>query len=155
MVDAETADALREGLDDEYKARATYRKVIELFGPVRPFVNIVEAEERHIRALLTQFERLGIEPPADAWRGRVTAPRTLRDACAAAVQAEIDNAALYQRLMSKAKDARARAVMERLQEASQERHLPAFRRCLAREEAGGSAPGPRGARDRRQARGRR
>lgn len=40
-----------EALDDEYKARATYRKVIEAFGPVRPFVNIVEAEDRHAEAI--------------------------------------------------------------------------------------------------------
>lgn len=47
----ETIAALAEALDDEYKARATYAKVIERFGPVRPFVNIIKAEERHAQAL--------------------------------------------------------------------------------------------------------
>jgi hypothetical protein len=40
----ETIEALREVLEDEYRARATYRAVIERFGPVQPFVNILEAE---------------------------------------------------------------------------------------------------------------
>ena len=35
--------ALNEALQDEYKARATYRAIIQRYGPVRPFVNIVEA----------------------------------------------------------------------------------------------------------------
>ncbi len=34
---------LTEALQDEYKSQATYRKVIEKFGPVRPFINVVEA----------------------------------------------------------------------------------------------------------------
>lgn len=62
-ADPETIEALHEAPEDKYKARATYRKVIDTFGPVRPFVNIVEAEERHARALLGQFARLGVEPP--------------------------------------------------------------------------------------------
>jgi hypothetical protein len=34
IADAKTVEALGEALEDEYKARATYRKVIEVFGPV-------------------------------------------------------------------------------------------------------------------------
>jgi len=37
-------------------------KLIERFGPVRPFVNIVEAENRHVAALLRQFARLRAVP---------------------------------------------------------------------------------------------
>jgi hypothetical protein len=54
----QTLQALSEALDDEYRARATYRKVIERFGPVRPFVNIVDTENRHVGALVRQFQRL-------------------------------------------------------------------------------------------------
>jgi H+-transporting ATPase len=74
MSNAETLAALSEALDDEYRARATYSKVIEHFGPVRPFVNIVQAEDRHIAALLRQFERFGARSTADAWQDRVMAP---------------------------------------------------------------------------------
>jgi len=132
MTDQVTIAALSEALDDEFKARATYRKVIERFGPVRPFVNIVEAENRHIDALLAQFERLGVRPPADRWADRAMAPETLATACAAAVQAEIDNDELYKRLLEQVSDAKVRFVMRRLQQASRLRHLPAFRRCLDR-----------------------
>lgn len=113
-------------------ARATYRKVIDRFGPVRPFVNIAEAENRHVAALLAQFDRLGATPPEDTWPERVKAPETLAQACAAAVQAEIENDALYDRLLARVGDAQAGSVMRRLQEASRTRHLPAFRRCLER-----------------------
>jgi len=132
MSDQPTIDALSEALEDEYQARATYRKVIERFGPVRPFANIVEAENRHVAALLAQFDRLGVTPPADSWPERVQAPETLALACAAAVRAEIENDALYARLIDRVSDTRVRSVMQRLQEASRLRHLPAFRRCLER-----------------------
>ncbi len=132
MNDQPTISALSEALEDEYLARATYRKVIERFGPVKPFVNIVEAENRHIAALLAQFGRLGLKPPADTWPERVQAPETLAKACAAAVQAEIANDALYDRLLDRVTDAQIRSVMQRLQEASRTRHLPAFHRCLER-----------------------
>jgi len=135
-VDEKTIEALREALDDEYKARATYQSVIDKFGPVRPFVNIIEAEERHANALLRLFERFGVEPPKDKWAGRIPAPSSLVEACRAGVEAEIENAAMYERLLTQVGDARARDVLTRLQEASRQRHLPAFRRCAERRSGG-------------------
>ncbi|WP_018408690.1 ferritin-like domain-containing protein [Methylocystis rosea] len=134
-VDEKTIGALREALDDEYKAHATYQGVIDRFGPVRPFVNIIEAEERHANALLRLFERFGIEPPKDRWAGQVPAPSSLAEACKAGVEAEIENAAMYERLLAQVSDARVRDVLTRLQQASQQRHLPAFRRCAERRSA--------------------
>ena len=129
-----TLAALREALEDEYKAQATYRKVIEKFGKIRPFINIVEAEGRHAFALLRQFERLGVEPPEDNWAGKVEAPASLREACEAAVAAEIENAEMYDRLLGEIDDPIVRNVLLNLKDASQNRHLPAFRRCVARYE---------------------
>jgi len=43
---------LQEALDDEYHAWAIYDQVIADFGEVRPFINIRQAEARHIEALL-------------------------------------------------------------------------------------------------------
>ncbi len=148
MADMKAVEALREALDDEYRALATYRKVIEAFGPVQPFVNIAAAEERHARALLEQFDRLGVRPPEDTWPGRIAAPRTLTEACEAAVQAEIDNAAMYERLIAEVGDPAIGDVLRRLQEASQARHLPAFRRCLSRGASGGIGAGSPGRRRR-------
>ncbi|MEQ9487415.1 MAG: DUF2202 domain-containing protein [Alphaproteobacteria bacterium] len=128
-----TEDALREALLDEYKARATYRKVIETFGEIRPFINIVEAEDRHAAALLRQFKRLNLDPPEDQWKGNVAAPASIMEACKAAVADEINNAEMYNRLLATVDDPTVKKVLLNLQAASQDRHLPAFRRCLARE----------------------
>jgi rubrerythrin len=119
-------------LDDEYKAEATYAAVIARFGDVRPFINIVLAERRHADALLRQCARLGFVPRANRWAGKVAAPATLRDACAQAIAAEEENIALYDRLLPGVTDRQARMVLENLQAASRDRHLPAFRRGLAR-----------------------
>ena len=146
--DSATVEVLHEALDDEYKARATYRKVIETFGPVRPFANIVEAEDRHAHALLRLFEAFRLEPPPDRWAGRVPAPASLRDACREGVDSEIENREMYERLLSRTSHPEVVAVMRRLQQASQERHLPAFERCLARysedQSAGPERGGPTG-----------
>jgi rubrerythrin len=134
MADLSNAeiDALREALDDEYRALATYDRVIEDFGPVRPFISIREAEARHIAALGALFERYGLPLPRNAWAGKVTRFASVHAACQAGVAAEIENSRLYARLLAQARRADIRAVFRRLQEASQLRHLPAFRRCLAR-----------------------
>jgi hypothetical protein len=73
---ASIEDILGDALDDEYKAEATYDAVIARFGPVRPFINIVEAERRHARALIRQCERLGIVPRPNRWAGKISAPAT-------------------------------------------------------------------------------
>jgi hypothetical protein len=120
-------------LDDEYQARATYAQVLEDFGDVRPFSNIVEAEDRHARALIGLFERYGIPVPPDTWPGRAPRYASVREACEAGVAAEIANAGLYDELLAGTERADIREVYENLREASQERHLPAFRRCASRD----------------------
>ncbi len=143
-VDPPTFAAMTEAVDDEYKARATYSAVIARFGPVRPFVNIVEAEGRHAGALENLFERFGLERPADNWAGRVDAPESVSAACAAAIAGEVENAKMYERLLGQVSHPTVRAVLLRLQAASRDNHLPAFERCLQRE----AGPGARGGRRR-------
>jgi len=133
VADQATETALIEALEDEYKARATYRRIIENFGPVRPFINIVEAEDRHASALLRLFDRFGLEPPKDDWAAKVEAPETIAEACREAVAAEIENGAMYDRLLAAVDEPAIRDVFLNLQDASQNRHLPAFQRCLERE----------------------
>jgi len=93
--------------------------------------------------------------PADRWTGRIVAPASLRDACRAGVEAERENAALYERLIEAAREhPDVVAVLRRLQSASQENHLPAFERGLAREEGpGGGGRGRGGSRRRVRQRG--
>lgn len=126
-------EILRDALEDERKAEATYAAVIARFGPVRPFINIIEAERRHSGAIIRQMQRLGLPVPQDDWAGKGQAPATLAEACEMAIAAEIDNIALYDRLIPQIADPAVRQMLGNLQAASRENHLPAFRRCLARE----------------------
>lgn len=142
-MDRATREALDEALDDEHKARATYAAVIERFGELRPFTNIIESEQRHIDALLSIYRRHQLEPPPDRWAGRVEAPASVEEACRQGVAAERDNDAMYVRLLERVDDPNIRAVLARLQEASRERHLPAFERCLGRERGPGAGGGRR------------
>ncbi len=125
-------DALKAALDDEYKALATYDQVIEDHGSIRPFINIREAEARHVDALLNLFEKYGLSPPANNWLDEVPRFENVRSACEAAVQDEIDNADLYERIMRQTERPDILTVFRNLRDASQERHLPAFRRCVER-----------------------
>lgn len=131
-MEQRTIDALTEALEDEYKARAAYRRIIETYGERRPFINIVEAESRHIASLLSLFDKYDLTPPSDDWAEKVDVPSSYREACADGVQAEIDNAAMYDRFLETVQEADIRRVFENLQAASRENHLPAFRRCLER-----------------------
>ena len=128
---------LTEALEDEYKACAMYRKIIDKFGPVRSFVNIVKAEERHIAALIPLFKQYDIPIPEDNWDSRLEAPDTLREACQAGVDAEIENMAMYERLLAATQEANVTRVLSNLQAASRDNHLPAFQRCLERGEGYG------------------
>ena len=57
---------------------------------------------------------------------------SLQGACVAGVEAEIANVAMYERLLMKTHRADLLDVLRRLQEASQQRHLPAFQRGAQR-----------------------
>ena len=134
--------ALIEALDDEYKASATYAHIISIFGEIRPFTNIMEAEKRHIKALLPLFEKYGFDIPENSWLSNIAAPDSILHACQAGVEAEIENAEMYNRLLANTlayED--VQQVFKNLQRASQKNHLPAFQRCVERKGIGGGGRG--------------
>lgn len=146
--------ALHAALDDEYRAEATYAAVIAAHGEVRPFINIIEAERRHADQVKAQMDRLGLSyDPANPHLGTLTAPVSVLAACEQGVTAEIENIALYDRLLPMIRDPQVRETLTRLQWASRERHLPAFKRCVERGGAMGRGPGDGGG-GRRAGRGR-
>jgi len=128
-LSASEIEALQMALDDEYKAWSVYEQVIDDFGAVRPFTTIQRAEESHISALLRIFDRYGLEAPTNQWLNEVPSYDTLGDACAAGVQAEIDNAALYDQLFDMVDNTDIIRVFSALQRASETQHLPAFESC--------------------------
>ena len=133
QLDAETQQALIEALNDEYKAKALYQKVLEKFGDVRPFANVIRAEETHIQELLPLFQKYGVEAPEDNWAEKVPEFESLQAACEAGVKAEIENAAMYDEFFSFVQEGDIRDTFTLLRDASQDKHLPAFQRCTERE----------------------
>lgn len=140
-------DALLMALDDEYRAEATYAAILDAFGEVRPFVNIIEAERRHAARAKAEMDRLGITyAPSNPYLGKITAPPTLLAACEQGVTAEIENIELYDQLLPTIEDDQVHTTLSDLQWASRERHLPAFQRCVSRggEMGAGRGGGRRG-----------
>lgn len=130
-LSTDAQDALIEALNDEYKAQETYVKIMEKFGEVNPFANIVKAEESHIKSLIAIFEKYDLEVPENTWIDKVTAPATLTLACQAGYEAEVANAALYiDKLLPMVNGyADIEIVFTKLMEASQNNHLKAFEKC--------------------------
>lgn len=132
MIDEKTKAIVLEALNDEYKARAFYRLIIKTFGPIQPFVNIIEAEDAHARALERLCERYGIPFPVDEWDRTLQPPASVLEACRAGVEGEIKNIAMYDRFLKDTDLRDIRALFQRLQARSRDAHLPAFQRCVAR-----------------------
>lgn len=87
-------------IQDEYLAQAEYNAIIAEYGEVRPFTNIVEAEQTHIDLLLTLFAAYGIEVPANTAIDYVVLPDSITSAIATGVDAETANIAMYQTFLA-------------------------------------------------------
>ena len=124
--------ALGLALNDEYKAIAVYTKVMKDFGNRRPFSNIIRAEKRHVRALLSLYKYYKISVPKTATYN-ISGFKSFRDALQTGVKAEIENAGLYKKLFSMTKNPDLLMVFKNLRDASRYNHLSAFRRNLARQ----------------------
>lgn len=128
---SELEKALVGAIEDEYKARATYRAVIEKFGEVRPFTNIVRSEEKHIASLITLLNKYGFGVPEDKTVADISGVGSVNEACQVGYEAEVANADLYQKtLIPNVVDyVDVVAVFENLSNASFNNHLKAFARC--------------------------
>jgi hypothetical protein len=122
-------ETLQLALDDEYHALAVYLSVMDTFGDVEPFKSIAESERRHIDALVMQFNKYGLQVPENEWTGNIPDFESLSQACTAAVDAELSNAELYERLFSMTDRQDLIRVFTNLSRASMESHLPEFEAC--------------------------
>lgn len=130
VLDKQTQDALVAAIDDERHAQATYQAVINKYGNVRPFINIIQAEKRHESALLILFEKYNLPVPENTWTpDKIAVPKTLTDACETGIVAEKVNIAMYNRFLDFVKESDIRSTFMNLQAASKDNHLKAFRRC--------------------------
>lgn len=119
---------LRIAVYNEFKAYETYTKVIEKFGLVQPFVNIKEAEAVHYSALIQLMQKYEVEIPINDWVNKnIEIPNSLIECCEMGVAGEINNIAMYNNLLSYAIEPDIKEVLFKLQAASYNNHLPAFR----------------------------
>ena len=125
-------EALDLTINDEFKAEATYQKVLDTFGDIRPFSNIINAEKKHSDALAEIYGKYGLAIPENDWYDKVPEFDSVQEACQAGVEAEIENVALYDDLFAKVDNQDIIAVFTSLRDASQNNHLPAFERCAGR-----------------------
>ena len=123
------ADMLTYAMQDETIARAEYAAILATYGSVRPFTNIIRAEESHILALQPLFEAYGIAVPADDSASLVTTVPSLTEAYQTGVSAEVNNIAMYETFLDQNLPDNVRAVFESLMRAS-ENHLRAFQNRL-------------------------
>jgi hypothetical protein len=121
---------MEEAIQDEYKAELIYKKVLDNFGSVRPFSNIINAEVRHSEALARLFQVRGLPVPQSKWSDKeIPGFPSLTEACQAGVTAEIENAEIYEKYFSLDLPSDVRRVFENNRRASLENHLRAFQRC--------------------------
>lgn len=127
-------DMLTYAIQDEYLAHAEYEAIISKFGNVKPFTNIIKAEETHIKWLEDAFKAYKLPIPKDEAKKYIKVPETLIKAYEAGVQAEIENIAMYERflgipLIKSNAYSDLRTLFTNLKNASQN-HLEAFKKQL-------------------------
>jgi hypothetical protein len=116
-------DMLVYAMLDEIHAKQTYEAMIGIYGDIRPFTKIMEAEQTHIDLLLPLFETYEIELPVSDYVAVI--PDTIEETLAIGVEAEIINIALYEAFLAQDLPDDVRVVFEQLVNASNH-HLDAF-----------------------------
>ena len=122
---------LTYAIQDEYLARAEYELIISHYGEVRPFSNIIKAEEQHIAWLVDIFARYKLDLPEDTAAEHVVLPADMKSAFQTGVQAEIENIAMYDAFLKEKLPTDAAALFAELKAAS-ENHLRAFQNNLSK-----------------------
>lgn len=123
------AKGLQDAILEEYSALNLYQAVLDQFGKVYPFSQIVKAEQQHVNALLRQADKYGVEAPANPSLTSSVRFAGITEACQAGVDAEQADAALYDELKALTTHNDLISVYTRLQSVSLNAHLPAFENC--------------------------
>ena len=123
--------AIVEALEDEYAGEALYTRVLEDLGEMRPFSNIVHAEQRHAAFLEELLTSRDLPLPGNRGaEAEVPTYASRQEACSVAVELEARNVALYDRLLATGTlPEDVRLVFEHNRLASLDHHKPAFERC--------------------------
>ncbi|MCX6107294.1 MAG: DUF2202 domain-containing protein [Proteobacteria bacterium] len=128
MASTSLKSALVEAYQDELNAYMRYESIIQQFGDIMPFSNLVGSEERHMN-LLEQVFKLNGWSPLKIYHPIAQFYSSVVSACDVSLEAEEYNVAMYDRLLKDTSNEEARAVFLHLREASADRHIPALQRC--------------------------
>ncbi|NCB51876.1 MAG: hypothetical protein EOM54_08360 [Clostridia bacterium] len=130
-VDLSILDMLTYSAQDEYLAHVEYAAIIEIFGDINPYNNIMSAEETHLAFLREVYDTYDLEFPEDTSAEHIIIPDTLLNAAETGVQAEIDNIAMYELFLSYDLPDNVLEVFTALRDGSQS-HLLAFQKQVDR-----------------------
>lgn len=119
---------LQIALDDEKKALATYQAITQKFGNIKPFSNIIEAENRHIAEIEFLANKYQVTLVQNDFSS-ILAPDNLTQSLEISIAAELANVSLYDYLLQFVQDDVQDAFF-RFQAASYNNHLPALRNAL-------------------------
>ena len=108
------------------------QKVLDKFGDIGPFNNIIYAEQKHSDSLIQIYEKYDLAIPENNWYDKVPEFNSVKEACEAGIIAEIENIALYDDLFSQVDNQDITTIFTSLRDASEYKHLPAFERCATR-----------------------
>jgi len=122
-------EMLKYAIQDEFLARREYEEIMDIYGEIRPFSNIIRSEEEHISMLKEVYSDYNLPVPEDDSQEHIVLPGSLKEAYETGVQAEIDNIAMYDAFLAEDLPDDVRDVFERLKRAS-ENHLRAFQNNL-------------------------
>ncbi|MDA3956249.1 DUF2202 domain-containing protein [Oceanispirochaeta sp.] len=123
-------EMLQYALEDEHMALAEYEALMEEFGLTRPYSNIAQSEKTHISWLEGLYKDYQISVPIINTADHIVLPETLREAAEIAVQAEINNIAMYEKFLKQDLPEDVAEVFTLLKNASQN-HLRAFQRQVS------------------------
>ena len=127
-------EMLNHAIQDEYLARAEYELIMKKYGSIRPFSNIIRAEQSHISWVSAMLEKYGFPVPKDTSQNHVVMPSSMKAALETGVQSEINNIAMYEKFLAQPNlPIDIRDLFLRLQRGSRN-HLRAFRNNLGRAE---------------------
>ena len=121
---------LIEALVVEHKALAVYERALADYGPVRPFIMVIRSKSQQISVIESLFDKYGLVPPFNDWRGVVEPSSSIVVACQQAVEMERELAVLIEQRLLQVKDYPDIAnALRTIKISATERYIPAFQEC--------------------------
>jgi hypothetical protein len=123
-------EGMQSALRSKFKTCALYHMVLQAFGPVRPFKDLLKIEIKYRMVLAGLARRYAIPEPRDDWEGQVAIPVSFIEACEEAIDLERGNDELYAGVLGRMEDPALCRVLKQIRNVSQISHLPSFKDYL-------------------------